>query len=339
MSRPPKPVRYEKKPMRDRTGPPSGLEGPSRCGSLPKPCWTEIAAKGPSERSYGHPRRLADRIKALEQFPPIGVLVGEQLRHEVDQPLQRQADDVEVVALDALDEHGAGALDGVAAGAALPFAGAHVPVQQRGVRRAETDLGDLDRGVAQLAVTDDGDRADDLVGASRQAREVCARLAGVGRLAEDVAVDGHERVRPQRQRARHRQRLAARVLLGDGDRTAVGLLLDARDADVERDADLLEDRAPLRRRRRERQPSSGKNSPASRIPDSGESEPWTMFVPTAIAKSPRIEPVVASSGLVAPITWRAALTASSPSKTSAMIGPEVMKDTSSPKNGRSVCSA
>ena len=34
-----------------------------------------------------------------------------------------------------------------------------------------------------------------------------------------------------------------------------------------------------------------------------------MFLPTAIAKSPRIEPVVASSGLVAPITWRAALIA------------------------------
>ena len=61
-----------------------------------------------------------------------------------------------------------------------------------------------------------------------------------------------------------------------------------------------------------------------------------MFWPTAIAKSPRIEPVVASSGLVAPITWRAALMASSPSSTSATIGPEVMKVTSSPKNGRSV---
>jgi hypothetical protein len=33
----------------------------------------------------------------------------------------------------------------------------------------------------------------------------------------------------------------------------VGLLLDARDLDVERDADLLEDRAPLRRRRRQDQ--------------------------------------------------------------------------------------
>ena len=64
-----------------------------------------------------------------------------------------------------------------------------------------------------------------------------------------------------------------------------------------------------------------------------------MFLPTSIAKSPRIEPVVASSGLVAPITWRAALIASSPSSTSATIGPEVMNSTSSPKNGRSSCSA
>ena len=64
-----------------------------------------------------------------------------------------------------------------------------------------------------------------------------------------------------------------------------------------------------------------------------------MFWPISIAKSPRIEPVVASSGLVAPITWRAALTASTPSSTIATIGPDVMKSTSSPKNGRSACSA
>ena len=64
-----------------------------------------------------------------------------------------------------------------------------------------------------------------------------------------------------------------------------------------------------------------------------------MFWPTATAKSPRIEPVVASSGLVAPITWRAARTASSPSSTIATSGPEVMKLTSSPKNGLPSCSA
>ena len=64
-----------------------------------------------------------------------------------------------------------------------------------------------------------------------------------------------------------------------------------------------------------------------------------MFWPTATAKSPRIEPVAASSGLVAPITWRAALTAPSPSSTIATSGPEVMKSTSSPKNGLPSCSA
>ena len=32
-----------------------------------------------------------------------------------------------------------------------------------------------------------------------------------------------------------------------------------------------------------------------------------MFWPTSSAKSPRIEPGAASSGLVAPITWRAAV--------------------------------
>ena len=64
-----------------------------------------------------------------------------------------------------------------------------------------------------------------------------------------------------------------------------------------------------------------------------------MFLPTSMAKSPRIEPVAASSGLVAPITWRAALMASWPSSTSATSGPEVMKSTSSPKNGLPSCSA
>ena len=57
------------------------------------------------------------------------------------------------------------------------------------------------------------------------------------------------------------------------------------------------------------------------------------------AKSPRIEPGAASSGLVAPITWRAAVTASWPSSTIATSGPPVMKSTRSPKNGFSLCSA
>ena len=103
----------------------------------------------------------------------------------------------------------------------------------------------------QLAVTDDGDAPDHLVGATRQARDELARLVGVRRLAEDVAVEADVRVRAEHEPARHlgrdRQRLAARILLGDPDRIARGLLLDVRDVDGEGDADLLEDRAPLGR--------------------------------------------------------------------------------------------
>ena len=75
--------------------------------------------------------------------------------------------------------------------------------------------------------------------------------AASGRLAEDVAVEADVRVRAEHEPVRHvgrdRQRLAARILLGDLDGIARGLLLDVRDADGEGDADLLEDRAPLGR--------------------------------------------------------------------------------------------
>jgi hypothetical protein len=64
-----------------------------------------------------------------------------------------------------------------------------------------------------------------------------------------------------------------------------------------------------------------------------------MFWPTSIAKSPRIEPGAASSGFVAPITWRAEVTASCPSSTSATSGPDVMKVTSSSKKPLPTCSA
>ena len=64
-----------------------------------------------------------------------------------------------------------------------------------------------------------------------------------------------------------------------------------------------------------------------------------MFLPTSSAKSPRIEPGAASSGFVAPMTCRAARIASLPSSTIATSGAEVMKSTSSPKNGLPSCSA
>ena len=47
---------------------------------------------------------------------------GEAVREQSHEQRGRQADDVQVVALDPLDEGGAEALDRVAAGAALPLA-------------------------------------------------------------------------------------------------------------------------------------------------------------------------------------------------------------------------
>ena len=97
--------------------------------------------------------------------------------------------------------------------------------------------------------------------------------------------------------------------------------------------------AAARPRRGSARISSGNQSAISRSADSSESEPWTRLKVTSRARSPRIEPGAASSGSVAPIIWRAAVTASWPSSTAATSGPRVMNSTSSPKNGFSVCSA
>ena len=84
---------------------------------------------------------------------------------------------------------------------------------------------------------------------------------------------------------------------------------------------------------------SGNQIPISRSADSGESEPCTRLFGIASANSPRRLPGSASAGFVAPIVLRHVAIAPSPSRTNASVGPEVMKSTSSPKNGFSVCSA
>ena len=88
-----------------------------------------------------------------------------------------------------------------------------------------------------------------------------------------------------------------------------------------------------------RERASGNQSAISRAADSGESEPCTRLSGIESARSPRIEPGVASAGLVAPIVVRTVAIAPSPSSTSASVGAEVMNSTSSPKNGFSSCSA
>jgi hypothetical protein len=125
--------------------------------------------------------------------------------------------------------------------------------------------------------------------------------------------DDRTRPQPARAQARHRQRLASSILDRNRRRIANHHLLDVRHDNLEPHPELLQDRPPLGRARSEderAQASSGKKRPASRAADSFESEPWMRFCPTSTAKSPRIEPGAASSGFVAPITWRAAFTAS-----------------------------
>src|SRR3954462_5951311 len=319
MSRPPKPVRYEKKPIE--------VEGRRSAGV--RPCRRTGPAPG---------RQSTERLPRK----PWKSARGKQVRTQLEQPRQGQPDDVQIVALDSGDERCAAPLDRVAARAALPLPRPHVPLERSPVEASERHPRALDRGREQLAAFDEGDPAHHLVGAPGEAREEAPGSLLVPRLAEDVAVERDVGVRAEHERVARglgdRECLAARVLLGHPGRVAARLLLHPRDAHLEGDPGLLEDRPPLRRPAREDQ-TSGKNSFASRSADSGEWGPGAMFWPTSTAKSPRMEPGAASSGLVAPITWRAATTAWSPSSTIATSGPEVMNDTSSPKNALPSCSA
>ena len=64
----------------------------------------------------------------------------------------------------------------------------------------------------------------------------------------------------------------------------------------------------------------------------------TLFC-VSVARSPRIVPGAALTGLVAPISERQAAMTARPSTTAATSGPLVMNVTSSPKNGLPSCSA
>src|SRR6476660_10160937 len=120
MSRPPKPVRWSKSP----TGKPSLASSLRRV-------------------------RSADPVRACEAM-------GEQ----PDQEGCREADHVQVVALDALDQSGAEPLDRVRAGTVLPLAARHVCADVARVQRTERDRRDLvvelfPRGCEQAKARDD----------------------------------------------------------------------------------------------------------------------------------------------------------------------------------------
>ena len=103
-----------------------------------------------------------------------------------------------------------------------------------------------------LVAVPEGQPADDLVLAAAQRLQGLGGVRLVAGLAVNRAVEGDEGVdgqdrRPLGRLGGDRLRLAPGVLAGDLDRVALGELLGARDDRAERDAELLEDRPPLRR--------------------------------------------------------------------------------------------
>src|SRR5262249_19338279 len=82
-----------------------------------------------------------------------------------------------------------------------------------------------------------------------------------------------------------------------------------------------------------------KNCAISLAAVSGASEPCTELSPVDLAWTLRMVLGAALAGSVAPITSRYFAMAFSPCKTCTTTGPEIMKLTSSPKNGRSLCTA
>jgi hypothetical protein len=85
------------------------------------------------------------------------------------------------------------------------------------------------------------------VGAAVEAADELAGVGGVARLAENVAVERHVGVGAEDEVPGDGDGLAARVLEGDRAGVALGELLDVRRPDLELEARLGEDRAPLRR--------------------------------------------------------------------------------------------
>ncbi len=167
----------------------------------------------------------------------------------LDQERTGQTDDVEVVAVDPRDEAATEALDRVAAGATLPLPAVEVQL--------ELGSGDGAKRHLRHRVLDDGESraeqaeaGDDGMGATVELAQHRACIGSIGGLRVDAAVELHGRVDPERDGAFPVD--GARLSLGMGadelDRIGVWwivLLVDRRD-DLERDPQLLENRAALR---------------------------------------------------------------------------------------------
>ena len=192
----------------------------------------------------GHGHRRADRPAARARgradgcSPPAGrtlaraakMLVepgsepGEgrdaEAREQAQKLGDRQAHDVEVVAVDALHERRADALDGVGAGPALPLAGADVGGELPVGEAAEGHAGHGVRRQRPSSSRSGTGRCTPRGGVAARRRTKRPGLGLVARLAEDLTVADHHGVHAEHQLARL-QRLAGEHLFG----LAAGVLL------------------------------------------------------------------------------------------------------------------
>src|SRR3954451_11734022 len=199
--------------------------------------------------------RLLKRAKsavpgALSHTGTLRLGGASQLRCELEQKPERQADHVREVPVDALDESGAEPLYGVAAGPVLPLTPGEVePARLRGqLAGVDGRPGGALPLPARLGAGD-AESAEDLMGAAGQQREVRARLLGIVGLADDPPVDADIRVAADDQGVGGREcaGLQPGVLEHELLRVAGGQLLDVGRRHLEGDAEAPQELAPLRR--------------------------------------------------------------------------------------------
>ena len=206
-------------------------------------------------------RRSSTRVSVRDRVPgsdprtrldqPKPYVPAKRFVRSSDKERRRKPHDVQVVALDPLDERAAQPLDRIGARALAPLLGADVtgdvPGRQgpeRDARRFAMEL--LPRRSPQ---TQPGD---DLVGRPGERLEHSLGVRRIGRLAEDLTVAEHDRVDPEHRslvgQTGERARLAGGVL----DRI-VAMLFVVREDDLVRNPELRQNRMSLRATRRQDQ--------------------------------------------------------------------------------------
>ncbi len=188
----------------------------------------------------------------------------------------RQPDHVQVVTVDPRHQAPTEALDRVAAGTSHPFLASDDHVELGAGEVPEGDAGHrmIDDDEARA---DQADAAEHLMGAPCEVAEHPARLTRVARLAVDPAVVVHGRVDPERDGTLQVDGagLALGMVADEPDRLGVGwvMLLVGGGEDAEGNAQLLENRTSLRRRRSEDERLGHRGFSATQISSLGHLRP------------------------------------------------------------------